>query len=103
MATFAGSPLVFVASYTDFDSLAHAPAGRVSKFGLSVYRLCPYSGTMTLLHQVPADKLDNPGFLRYHPTRNVLYACTESITRTDEVSSLSVDGRTGRLSLVRRG
>lgn len=41
------------------------------------------TGTLTLL--AVDGTLENPAFLRYHPEYNVLYACTEDITRDNEV------------------
>lgn len=38
---------------------------------------------MTLL--AVNDTLENPAFLRFHPDYNILYACTEDITRENEV------------------
>lgn len=32
------------------------------------------------------DTLENPAFLRFHPLYNLLYACTEDITKANEVS-----------------
>lgn len=36
---------------------------------------------------ITQDTLENPAFLRFHPQYNVLYACTEDITKDNEVGS----------------
>lgn len=89
-------PLVFIACYTDFDVLAHKPTGTRAKFGIYIYRLDPKLGQLVLL-SVCEDVGHNPAFLRFHPKRNILYACTESIERNDEVVVLSVSPTTGQL------
>lgn len=67
-----------------FDNLAHVPRGTPSgESTLRVYRLHRESATMTLLSV--DGTLENPAFLRFHPEFNVLYACTEDITKDNEV------------------
>lgn len=67
-----------------FDNLAHVPRGTPSgESTLRVYRLHRESATMTLLSV--NGTLENPAFLRFHPEFNVLYACTEDITKDNEV------------------
>ena len=72
------------ASFIRFDNLAHAPSGAPAKrHTLRVYRLHRSTGTLTLL--AVNSNLENPAFLRFHPEYNVLYACTEDITKDNEV------------------
>lgn len=92
-------PLVFVACYTNFDNLAHAPSGKRAKFGIYIYRFDETAGQMVLL-SVCEDVGENPAFLRYHPEENILYACTESIDRDGEVVVLSVSPTTGQLRKI---
>ncbi|CAN0489824.1 unnamed protein product, partial [Laminaria digitata] len=76
--------LFLAASKRRFDNLAHVPRGTTSDGNsLRVFRLHRKTATMTLL--AVEDTLENPAFLRFHPEYNVLYACTEDITRDNEV------------------
>ncbi|CAN0342500.1 unnamed protein product, partial [Scytosiphon promiscuus] len=45
--------------------------------------------------------LENPAFLRFHPQFNVLYACTEDITKDNEVACFSVSPSCGKLTHLR--
>jgi len=40
----------------------------------------------------------NPAFSRFHPRKNVLYTCTESVAEHGEIDSWQVDPKTGQLS-----
>ena len=62
---------------------------------LYVFRLDQESGQMTLLSVT--DVCENPAFLRFHPHLNVLYACTESMTKSDDIIALSISPITGEL------
>lgn len=100
MAALAGmntsDPLVFVASYSDADCLAHAIKGTVAKHSIRVYRLHRKTGTMTLLscdNTVP-----NASFFRYHPTKNVLYTCSEDITKDNTIAAFAVSPVSGELT-----
>lgn len=67
-----------------FDNLAHVPKGTASdSHTLRVFRLHRATATMTLI--AVEDTLENPAFLRFHPEINILYACTEDITKDNEV------------------
>ncbi|CAN0302346.1 unnamed protein product [Ectocarpus sp. 6 AP-2014] len=92
-------PLVVVASYNKFDNLAHVPRGTTAGHTLSCFRLHRESATMTLL--AVEDTLENPAFLRFHPQYNILYACTEDITKDNEVACFSVSATCGKLTHLR--
>ncbi|CAM9684330.1 unnamed protein product [Discosporangium mesarthrocarpum] len=56
------------------------------------------SGTMTLL---AVDKtLENPAFVRYHPSQNVMYCCTEDIMKDNEVAAFAVSPGCGQLTFL---
>lgn len=89
------------ASLDRFDNLAHVPRGTASDANtLRIFRLHRKTATMTLL--AVDDTLQNPAFLRFHPKYNVLYACTEDITRENEVLvvCLLVGGVGGGLGVI---
>eukprot|EP00475_Leptophrys_vorax_P037131 TRINITY_DN6362_c0_g1_i1.p1 TRINITY_DN6362_c0_g1~~TRINITY_DN6362_c0_g1_i1.p1 ORF type:complete len:400 (-),score=105.28 TRINITY_DN6362_c0_g1_i1:92-1291(-) len=88
-------PLVFVNTYTQFDNLAHTPKGTPATHGLYVYRLDTESAQLTLLYV--CDGVMNPAFMRYHPCKNILYACTESIHENGQVLCYSVSPTTGQV------
>ncbi|EDQ85330.1 uncharacterized protein MONBRDRAFT_29450 [Monosiga brevicollis MX1] len=89
---------VFVANYSTFDNLAHVPKGTPAKHSLYVYRLCPRTGQLTLL--TVDNSFDNPGFLRYHPQKNILYLCTEDILKENTIGAYSVNPETGALAEI---
>ncbi|KAG5174906.1 Lactonase, 7-bladed beta-propeller-domain-containing protein [Tribonema minus] len=89
-------PLVFVGCYNRFDNLAHAPRGTPASHSIRVYRFHRATGTMTLL--TVNNTLENPAFFRYHPLRNVLYACTEDITKDNLVAAFAVSPVSGELT-----
>ncbi|CAM9537426.1 unnamed protein product, partial [Phaeothamnion confervicola] len=89
-------PLVFVGCYNRFDNLAHAPKGTPAKQSIYVYRLHRKTGTMTLL--TVNNSLENPAFFRYHPKHNILYTCTEDITKDNDVAAFAVSPTTGELT-----
>ena len=69
---------VFVCSYNNFDSLAHQPKGTpADKWTISAFKLDIDEGSMTL-HGV-LEGVENPAFVRMHPTMNKGYVATESI------------------------
>ncbi|CAN0219981.1 unnamed protein product, partial [Ectocarpus fasciculatus] len=83
-----------------FDNLAHVPRGTTAAgHTLSCFRLHRESATMTLL--AVENTLENPAFLRFHPRYNILYACTEDITRDNEVACFSVSAGCGKLTHLR--
>ncbi|CAN0439253.1 unnamed protein product, partial [Ectocarpus sp. 12 AP-2014] len=92
-------PLVVIASYNKFDNLAHVPRGTTAGHTLSCFRLHRESATMTLL--AIEETLENPAFLRFHPQYNILYACTEDITKDNEVACFSVSPTCGKLTHLR--
>lgn len=81
--------LIVVSCYTRFDNLAHGPRGTEAKHSLYTFRLDPNDGQMVLL-SVVGGKVMNPAFSRFHPTKNVLYTCTESVAENGEVISWEV-------------
>lgn len=87
MAASADSLLV-VCSYTDFDNLAHAPRGTISKHGLSTFS-CSEDGNCSLL----ATKSDilNPAFARVDPLTDIMYVCTESIEEDGLIVAYKID------------
>jgi len=93
-------PLVFVGCYNRFDNLAHAPKGTPARHSIRVYRFHAQSGTLTLL--TVNDLLENPAFFRYHPNKNILYCCTEDITKDNEIAAFSVSPMSGELTLMSR-
>ena len=63
--TAAGSPFVYVGTYTEASSNGKAE-------GISVYRMDPASGALTAVRTVPGGP--NPSFLAFDPARRFLYA-----------------------------
>merc|ERR1740123_93345 len=57
----------------------------------------PGDGQMSLL-SVSQDTVMNPAFSRFHPSKNVLYTCTESVSEQGEIVSWEVCPKSGRLS-----
>merc|ERR1719352_1965779 len=68
--------LIVVSCYTRFDNLAHGPRGTEARRSLYTFRMDPNDGQMLML-SVSSDVAMNPAFSRFHPTKNVLYTCTE--------------------------
>ena len=67
------------------------------------FRLDPSDGQMTLLSVNADDKTTvNPAFSRVHPTKNILYACTESVETNGEVLTWKLNPKTGMLNLIGR-
>ena len=64
------------------------PAPQASKYSILIYKVDLSSGRMTCVSTVGTD-LRNPAFIRVHPTKNIFWVCTESITSAGEVSLLS--------------
>ena len=84
---------VYTGSYT--RSMPHVQ-GKAA--GLSVYRMDPATGALTLAHTVIG--LDNPSYLALDPHGRYLYAA-EEIT-VGHVSAFAVDPATGGLTLLNR-
>lgn len=98
-------PLVVVSSYTRFDNLAHGPRGTEARHSMWTYRLNTTNGQMTLVsvnaHETGTPQaVMNPAFSRVHPSRNILYACTESVEENGHVVTWNVDPVTGQLTQV---
>jgi 6-phosphogluconolactonase len=79
--------------------LAHTPHGTEAEHSLYTFRLNEHTGDLTLL-SIMTDKCNNPAFMRYHPSNNLLYICTESISENGIVMAFSVSPTTGQLSLL---
>eukprot|EP00440_Ansanella_granifera_P051205 gb/GFBE01055505.1/.p1 GENE.gb/GFBE01055505.1/~~gb/GFBE01055505.1/.p1 ORF type:complete len:519 (+),score=94.67 gb/GFBE01055505.1/:1-1557(+) len=90
--------LIVVSCYTRFDNLAHGPRGTEAKRSLYTYRLDQNDGEMILLSVTQDESVMNPAFSRFHPRRNILYTCTESVADCGEIVSWAVDPRTGKLT-----
>mmetsp|Transcript_103362 Transcript_103362/g.287785 ORF Transcript_103362/g.287785 Transcript_103362/m.287785 type:complete len:471 (+) Transcript_103362:16-1428(+) len=91
------SQLVVVSCYTRFDNLAHGPKGTEAVRSLYTFRMDPSDGQMALL-SVTKDTCMNPAFSRFHPSKNVLYTCTESVSEPGEIVAWEVCPKSGQLS-----
>lgn len=100
MAETASESLLWVGCYTEFDNLAHAPRGKTSEHSIVTVRLNEETGAMTEVSSLAKDACLNPAFMRHHPTRNVLYAATESINEAGDVVAYAVDASTGALTEI---
>lgn len=90
--------LVVVSSYTRFDNLAHGPRGTEAKCSMRTFQLDQTDGQMVMLYQDTKESaVMNPAFLRFHPTKDVLYGCTESVVENGQLVSWQVDPATGSL------
>ena len=90
-----------VSSYSRFDNLAHGPKGEEAELSLRTYSIDPLTGKLTLISTTTgSDNVENPAFLRIHPTRNLLYGCTESVKENGIVAAWTVHPTTGKLSKV---
>mmetsp|Transcript_424 Transcript_424/g.1074 ORF Transcript_424/g.1074 Transcript_424/m.1074 type:complete len:473 (-) Transcript_424:220-1638(-) len=87
-------PLVVVSCYTRFDNLAHGPRGTEAKRSLYTFRLDPSDGQMLML-SVSRDVTMNPAFSRFHPTKNVLYTCTESVAENGIIDAWNIPPKDG--------
>jgi len=91
--------LIVISSYTRFDNLAHGPRGTEAKHSMYTFHLDQSDGQMMLL-SVSKEPVMNPAFSRFHPTKNILYSCTESVAEDGEIVSWSVDSRSGALKRI---
>jgi len=89
---------VYVACYNNFENLAHAPSGTLSTRGLEVYKFDESSVELKLCGF--ENSCPNPSFLRFHPTRDVVYTCSESIKQDDNLWAYNFDRETGKLTLI---
>jgi len=92
-----GKQLIVVSCYTRFDNLAHGPRGTEAARSLYTFLMDPSDGQMVLL-SVTQDTVMNPAFSRFHPSKNVLYTCTESVAEPGEIVSWHICPRSGKLS-----
>jgi 6-phosphogluconolactonase (cycloisomerase 2 family) len=102
-AGFSRAQLIVISCYTRFDNLAHGPRGTQATRSLYTFQMDPTDGQMLLL-SVTKDPVMNPAFSRFHPTKNVLYTCTESVAENGVIDAWSVEpkggGRLTKLSSV---
>ena len=100
MSACVSKTLLVVSSYTRFDNLAHGPLGTEAKYAMRTYELDLSNGHLTLLsiNSEPGNDCLNPAFSRMHPTKNTLYACTESVEENGEIVSWNVHPQTGKLT-----
>jgi len=109
MAAVADAPKVYtphrqqqyivVSCYTRFDNLAHGPRGTQAKKSLYTFWMDTNDGQMVLL-SVSKEDCMNPAFSRFHPQKNVLYTCTESVAQHGEIDSWKVNPATGELHKI---
>lgn len=64
---------------------------------MTVIRLNPSDGSLMLLY-AGESAVTNPAFLRWHPTENVIYGCTEDVKENGKIIAWSVDPNTGELA-----
>ena len=66
---------LWVASYTTFANLAHAPKGTVADEGMATVRLDERTGKLETVATLGG--IMNPSFCRLHPSTNMMYVATE--------------------------
>lgn len=91
--------MAVVSSYTRFDNLAHGPRGMQSKNSMTVYRLNPSDGSLNALF-AGEGSVTNPAFLRWHPTANILYGCTEDVKENGKIIAWRLDADSGALTQI---
>jgi len=87
--------LFFVTSYSDFEKLAHGPRGSEAQKSIYVYRFNPSDGSLVLLNiQGDPKTVINPAFSRHHPSKNIVYTCTEDCLDNGKIFAykLGIDG-----------
>ena len=89
-------PMVIVSSYTEFQNLAHGPTGTEARAAFWTFRLNTSTGKLCRV-SVNEEPVCNPAFSRPHPTRDVMYACSESVVQNGEIIAYDVDRNTGVL------
>jgi len=97
----ASHQLIVVSCYTQFDNLAHGPRGTEAKNSLYTYYLDQNAGELVLL-SVTKEEVMNPAFSRVHPSKNLLYTCTESVAEMGEIVTWSVEPKSGKLTKLGR-
>ncbi|CAJ1354737.1 unnamed protein product [Effrenium voratum] len=91
------SQFIVVSCYTRFDNLAHGPRGKEAKKSLYTFWMDISDGQMCLLSVVQDDCM-NPAFSRWHPRKNIVYTCTESVAENGVIDTWSVNPKTGQLT-----
>jgi len=91
---------VYVSCYTKFGNLAHTPSGTASTTGIEVFRFDERTGTLKSCGF--ENSCSNPSFLCFHPTKDVMYTCSEGITQNDKLWAYTLNRRTGKLKLVNK-
>lgn len=89
---------LWVASYTTFANLAHAPRGTVADEGMTTVRLDERTGKLETVSTLGG--IMNPSFCRLHPSKPLMYVATECIDEMGEVVAFSFDRATGDLKQV---
>eukprot|EP00933_Yihiella_yeosuensis_P063165 TRINITY_DN66259_c0_g1_i1.p1 TRINITY_DN66259_c0_g1~~TRINITY_DN66259_c0_g1_i1.p1 ORF type:complete len:508 (+),score=72.49 TRINITY_DN66259_c0_g1_i1:141-1526(+) len=92
--------LVVVSCYTRFDNLAHGPKGKQAQRSLYTYQLNQEDGELLLVSVTADENVMNPAFSRFHPRRNILYTCTESVAENGQIDSWSVNPASGKLTKI---
>jgi 6-phosphogluconolactonase len=87
---------VYVSCYNKFANLAHTPSGTPSTTGMEVYKFDESSGKLEFCSF--ENSCPNPSFLRFHPAKDVLYTCSESINQIDELWAYTFDRENGKLT-----
>ncbi|CAE7036184.1 pgl [Symbiodinium natans] len=98
-ATSRRHQLIVISCYTRFDNLAHGPRGREAKKSLYTFWMDTSDGQLVLLSVIKEDCM-NPAFSRWHPRKNVMYTCTESVAENGKIDAWSVDPKTGQLTNI---
>jgi 6-phosphogluconolactonase (cycloisomerase 2 family) len=66
---------------------------------MTVFRLNPSDGSLSALFSGEPD-VTNPAFLRWHPTENILYGCTEDVKENGQIIAWRVCSESGALEKV---
>lgn len=76
---------------------AHGPRGTEASHSLYIYRFHPSDGSLVLLNiQGDSKSVINPAFSRYHPSKQVVYTCTEDIEENGKIFAYEL-GSNGEL------
>jgi 6-phosphogluconolactonase (cycloisomerase 2 family) len=68
---------------------------------MTIFRLDPRDGSLIRLFAGESE-ITNPAFLRWHPTVNVLYGCTEDVKENGQIIAWEVDTCSGKLTEICR-
>lgn len=66
---------------------------------MTVFRLNPSDGSLITLF-AGESKETNPAFLRWHPTANIIYGCTEDVKEHGQIIAWAVDPESGALTKI---